>query len=191
MSTDDRDTLNERVARLPADRQVLIEKLLKSRDAAGSAGMTTIPPRDRSKSVPLSYAQQRLWFLDQLGGDEPFYNTDFARRFSSAIDFGALEQAVNEVVRRHESLRTTFDTVDGEPIQVIAPRLHIPLVRIDISELPLMRRESEAVRLALEEARQPFDLRHGPLLRTKLVNLADDDYLLLLTCITSCATPGR
>src|SRR5262249_37212206 len=157
------------------------EKLLKSREANGSAGISTIPPRDRSKSVPLSYAQQRLWFLDQLGGDEPFYNADFARRFSGPIDFGLLEQAINEVVRRHESLRTTFDIVDGEPIQVIAPRLHIPLVRIDISDLPLMRRESAAVQLAIEEARQPFDLRRGPLLRTKLVKLADDDHMLLLT----------
>jgi Condensation domain len=180
MSTNARDTLSDRVARLPADRRALVDKLLKSRQPA-TPNVLAITPRDRSEPAPLSYAQQRLWFLHQLGGGEPFYNIDYARRFSFKIDFAVLEQCINEIVQRHESLRTTFHTVDGEPVQVIAPELKVPMVRIDLSGLPAMRRESEAARLALEEAREPFDLGRGPLLRTKLLQCADDDYVLLLT----------
>jgi amino acid adenylation domain-containing protein len=182
MSSVPHEGLNDRVARLPSERRALIERLLKSRDTASpGTGLTAVPPRDRSKPVPLSYAQQRLWFLHQLGGEEPYYNIDYARRTAAPIDFVMLERAVNEVVRRHESLRTTFASADGEPVQVIAPELTIPLVRIDLSALPAMRRETEAARLALEEARQPFDLERGPLMRTKLVRLADNDHMLLMT----------
>jgi amino acid adenylation domain-containing protein len=181
MSLDVQDTLQDRVARLPADRRMLIEKLLKSRTVANGTGVAPITPRDRSKPALLSYAQQRLWFLHQLGDEGPFYNIDYARRFSSPVNFAVLAQAINEIVRRHESLRTTFQMVEGEPTQLVTPELKIPLLRVDLRELPAMRRESETARLALEEARQPFDLARGPLVRTKLLELADDEYILLLT----------
>jgi amino acid adenylation domain-containing protein len=182
MSTaNDRDVLVDRVARLPADRRELIERLLKSRASTGNGHLVPIAPRSQSGMLPLSYAQQRLWFLHKLAGEEPYYNIDYARRFSITIDFTLLERAINEIVRRHESLRTTIQTVDGEPVQVIAAELEVPIVRVDLSGLQAMRAESEAARLALEEARQPFSLERGPLVRVKVLKLADDDYILLLT----------
>ena len=181
MATKVSESLRDRLARLPADRQALMARLQKSDRSARSNASGAILSRTPGARIPLSYAQQRLWFLAQLGGDEPFYNIDYARRFSFEVNFGVLETAINEIVRRHEALRTTFDEAEGEPLQVIAPALMIPLERIDLSELPAMRRESEAARLAFEEARKPFDLARGPLLRTTLLKLGERDFILLLT----------
>src|SRR5690606_22560108 len=120
---------------------------------------------------PLSYAQQRLWFLDRLVPGNPFYNIDAVLPIRAAISVPLLHQALNQIVRRHEALRTTFAERDGRPVQVIAPSLEIPLPVVDLRTMPPAEREAEAQRLAMEEARTPFDLARGPLIRARLVTL--------------------
>ena len=135
----------------------------------------------REQPLPLSFAQQRLWFLDQLEPGNPLYNTPGALRLKGTLDIAALEQALSEIVRRHETLRTAFDVSQGTPIQIIsAPRpLAIPL--IDLSGLNEIDREREARRLIREEAQHRFDLSHGPLLRATLLRLLEEEHLLLFT----------
>jgi amino acid adenylation domain-containing protein len=133
------------------------------------------------KSYPLSFAQQRLWFLDQLVPGNPFYCESSATRLSFPLDLSAFERSLNEIVRRHESLRTTFRQVDGQPVQVVAPALNMLLQLVDLRSLAEQERETEARRLAREEARRPFDLARGPLVRTTLLRLGEDDYVFLLT----------
>ncbi|RMF31802.1 MAG: amino acid adenylation domain-containing protein, partial [Chloroflexi bacterium] len=140
-----------------------------------------IRPVPRDREIPLSFSQQRLWFLDQLEPNSPLYNIPDAVRITGPLDVGVLEQSLNEIVRRHEVLRTTFAAVDGRPIQVIAPELHLPLPVVDLRGLPKARREEEALRLATEEAQRPFDLARGPLLRALLLRLDEEEHIALLT----------
>jgi amino acid adenylation domain-containing protein len=136
-------------------------------------------PRD--EELPLSFAQQRLWFLDQLEPGSAVYNCPAAVRFSGALNIAALEQGFNEVVRRHETLRTSFSTRSGSPIQVIASSLQVPLPLIDLSGLPAARVAEEIQRLSLLEAQRAFDLSHGALLRTKLLRVSAEEHVVLLT----------
>jgi amino acid adenylation domain-containing protein len=138
-------------------------------------------PISRDTELPLSFAQQRLWFLDQLVPGNPFYNVDTISHLTNALDIDALEQSLNEIVRRHESLRTTFRVVDGEPAQIVAPALKLDFPVIDLGHLPDEEREATVARLAQTEAQRPFNLSEGPLLRASLLRLGEDDYLLLLT----------
>ena len=128
---------------------------------------------------PCSFAQQRLWFFDQLAPGSAFYNIPIAVRLKGALDEAALGRSVSEIIRRHETLRTTFSSQDGRPIQVIAPDHVVPIPVADLQEIPLPERES--MRLADEEARQPFDLCRGPLLRIRLLRLGGTEHVLLLT----------
>jgi amino acid adenylation domain-containing protein len=130
---------------------------------------------------PASFAQQRLWFLDQLELQSAAYNIPASIHLNVALDVEALEQSLNALIERQEVLRTTFVAVDGQPMQVIAPSLKVPLPVVDLSALPEAQREAEALRLANEEAQRPFDLVQGPLLRTTLLKLAAEEYVLLLT----------
>jgi len=130
---------------------------------------------------PLSFAQQRLWFLDELLPSNPFYNINNALRFTHSLDLSAFERALNEIVRRHEALRTTFKVIEGRPVQVVAPHLELMLPVLDLGTLPEAERDREALRVAREEAERPFDLAQGPLIRTRLVRLDENDYLFLLT----------
>ncbi len=140
-----------------------------------------IRPVPRDREIPLSFAQQRLWFLDQLAPNSPLYNIPDAVRITGPLDVGVLERSLNEIVRRHEVLRTTFAAVEGRPIQVIAPELHLPLPIVDLRSLPKARREAEALRLATEEAQRPFDLARGPLIRALLLRLDEEEHIALLT----------
>jgi amino acid adenylation domain-containing protein len=130
---------------------------------------------------PTSFAQQRLWFLHQWQPDTPLYNIARPFRLIGRLDVSALERSVNEIVRRHESLRTSFSIVDGQPVQVVTPALTVTLPVVDLSSIPDVEREAEALRLTSEEARLPFDLSHGPLLRVTLLRLAEQEHRLLLT----------
>jgi len=130
---------------------------------------------------PLSFGQQRLWFIDQLEPGNPAYNISFAIRLEGSLKVTLLERSLNEIVRRHEILRTTFSIVNGQPVQIIAPSLRLILSVVDYQELPELERESEVQRVATQESQQPFDLTHGPLLRAKLVRLGQQKYRLLLT----------
>jgi amino acid adenylation domain-containing protein len=164
---------------LDAQKKALLESMLRSRGISNHPSQI-ISRRTSDADLPLSWAQQRLWFLDQLAPGDPFYNVDAAIRLNFPLDVHALHRAYNEIVRRHEALRTRFITVDGHPVQVIEPSLTIPLPVIDLRTLPQPDRDAEARRLATEEARRPFDLSTGPLIRTTLVQLADADYVLLV-----------
>jgi amino acid adenylation domain-containing protein len=135
---------------------------------------------DSTYLFPVSFAQQRLWFLDQLLPGNPFYNIPAALRLKTRLNVAALRRSLNEIVRRHEALRTCFSVVDGQPVQVIAPVLELELAVADLGGIAEGERESEALRLAGAEAQRPFDLATGPLLRASLLQLADADYVLLL-----------
>jgi acyl carrier protein len=143
-----------------------------------------IPPMrraDRTKRIPLSFAQQRLWFLDQLEPLNPLYNISYVTRMSGQLHIDALEESLRAVVRRHESLRTTFQVMDDEPVQVIAPDLPVKITLLDVSHLPtLEEREAEARRLANEEIRTPFNLEVGPLMRPLLIKIGEDDHAMIL-----------
>ncbi|GGM17167.1 non-ribosomal peptide synthetase [Streptomyces fumigatiscleroticus] len=139
-----------------------------------------IPAAPRGKPVPLSSAQRRLWFLDDLtdGGTE--YNTGVALRLRGPLDTPALRRALDRLAARHDSLRTTFATIDGQGVQLVAPEAVLPLRTADIGQLPDDRRDDAVERLLTEELRRPHDLTTGPLTRALLVRRAPEDHVLLL-----------
>jgi amino acid adenylation domain-containing protein len=141
----------------------------------------TIPHRERAATCPISFAQQRLWLLDQLEPGAPAYNLPTAMRLTGLLNVPALEQSLSEVVRRHEALRTIFPAVEGGPVQVISPAQPLALTVVDLSQLAEAERENQARYIATEEARRPFDLAKGPLLRTALLRLAEQQQILLIT----------
>ncbi|HEV2150062.1 MAG TPA: amino acid adenylation domain-containing protein [Longimicrobiaceae bacterium] len=147
---------------------------------AGTAQLPPVVPVARGQAPPLSFAQERLWFLDRLQPESAFYNVPHALRFSGALDHAALERALGEIVRRHESLRTAFPQVAGEPVQEIAPYDGFTLAVEDLSALDGAEREAQAGRLASEEAARPFDLARGPVFRARLLRLGEEDHVLLL-----------
>jgi amino acid adenylation domain-containing protein/non-ribosomal peptide synthase protein (TIGR01720 family) len=156
---------------------------LAARIERGAAAFDQAPiaPVRRDADLPLSYSQQRLWFLYQLEPESASYNVPEAFRLRGALNARLLERCLNEVVRRHESLRTTFPSVDGIARQMIAPELHVPLEAINLEHIPAEAREAEAVRRASEEAQTIFDLERGPLVRARLLRFAPDDHVALLT----------
>jgi amino acid adenylation domain-containing protein len=131
-------------------------------------------------TYPASFAQQRLWFLDQLEPGAPAYNLVRAFRITGSLDVGALAMAVRTVVGRHESLRTVFEMVDEETRQVVLTDLDIQVPVVDVTHLPPSDRRGAALRIASEEGKKPFDLTHGPLFRTLLVRMERDQHLLVL-----------
>jgi amino acid adenylation domain-containing protein len=135
----------------------------------------------RSGGLPLSFAQQRLWFLHHLAPESPFYNLPGGVRFHGALDLSALAGSFAEAVRRHEPLRSIFAETEREPLQVILPPSAPDLPLVDLAGLPRDRREMEITRLLAEEARRPFDLARGPLLRLALLRAGSREHLLLYT----------
>ncbi|MBV9268914.1 MAG: amino acid adenylation domain-containing protein, partial [Acidobacteriaceae bacterium] len=140
----------------------------------------SLTPQVRGNTAPLSFAQQRLWFLDQLAPGNPFYNVPQRYRLHGKLNRDALQLSIDRVVRRHESLRTTFTQSDSGPVQVIAPDLNIPVQCVDLTHLEESTREMEALRVLEEQAVTPFDLAAGPLLRVLVVKLADDQHEMVL-----------
>jgi amino acid adenylation domain-containing protein len=133
--------------------------------------------------APLSFAQQRLWFLDQLAPGNLFFNVPAAVRLTGDLDMSALQRALAEIVRRHETLRTTFRAEGGVPVQVIAPAEALPdiaLPLVDLTEVTAADREAEALRQAREHIRQPFDLAQGSLLRARLFRLSTTEHIAVL-----------
>ncbi|MGB6563263.1 MAG: condensation domain-containing protein, partial [Candidatus Binataceae bacterium] len=159
--------------------------LAASIDAARRAGQSLqappILPVPRDGDLPLSFAQQRLWFIDQLEPGNSAYNFPAAVRLKGPLNLVALGQSVNEIIKRHEALRTTFTTVDGRPVQVVAPTLTVGLPVVNLQDLTESEREAEVGRLAIEEAQRPFNLARGPLLRVTLLRLGEEEHVGLLT----------
>ncbi len=139
-----------------------------------------VVPVPRDEPLPLSFAQERLWFLDRLQPGSAFYNLASALRLSGALDAPALERALGEVVRRHEALRTTFAQAGGAPVQTIAPYAGFALPIEDLSALDADAREGAVTRRASEEAARAFDLAAGPLFRAVLLRVDRDDHVLLV-----------
>ncbi|MGH7580638.1 MAG: non-ribosomal peptide synthetase, partial [Gemmatimonadales bacterium] len=141
----------------------------------------TIRPRERGETVPLSFAQQRLWFLEQLEPGTHTYNSGRAARLTGPLDTAVLRRSLADIVERHEALRTSFTATDGRPIQVITPALTLPLPIADLSGYGQDEREARTRQLAEEEIRRPFDLTRAPLLRVRLLRLGREDHVLILT----------
>ncbi len=165
---------------LSAAKRALLRLRLHRRLPSTAAGQS-IHRADRGAPLPLSFAQQRLWFLDRLLGNSALYNIPLAYRLKGKLDVEALVTGINEIVRRHEALRTTFVTQQEEPRQIIEASVHIPLSCVDLSAHSAGRKEELSLRLIAEEATDPFDLQRGPLLRAKVVRLSEHDQILMLT----------
>src|SRR5262249_32848610 len=156
-------------------------KIETARSVQG-APTSPILPVPRDQALALSFAQERLWFLDQLDPGSAVYNIPAALRLRGRLDVGVLEASLREIARRHESLRTTFSVAAGPPAQEIAPEESVlAFPGIDLRGLGGAEREGELLRLALGEAGLPFDLTHGPLLRATLLPLAADEHAVFLT----------
>ena len=161
--------VEEQVAHLPlAEKRALLTELLRQEGS-------------KVHVSPLSFAQQRLWFLAQLEPDNPSYNLRQALRLQGELDISALEQTINHIIARHESLRTKFKTVDGQPVQIVSSDHEIDLIFANLEDLPEAERETEARRLAFAEAWSPFDLSHDYPIRATLLRLDKEHHWLLLT----------
>ncbi|HKH48756.1 MAG TPA: amino acid adenylation domain-containing protein, partial [Thermoanaerobaculia bacterium] len=172
--------LAARIAGLPEEKRRLLERMLRAEQVEISRSLI-LPRKDAAEPARLSFAQERLWFLDQLEPGSPLYNMPTALRLQGILDVGVLARTLGEVVRRHETLRTSFrETAEG-PVQVIAPARPRPLPVVDLAGLPEPRRRAESSRLAAEEALRPFDLSRGPLLRAALLRLGGEDHVALFT----------
>ncbi|HEX2080479.1 MAG TPA: amino acid adenylation domain-containing protein, partial [Longimicrobium sp.] len=166
------------------ERSVLSElaaEIERLRGTGAAAGDGAIAPAAREGDLPVTFAQERLWFVDALDPGSPVYAIPFLYGITGPLDHDALRRALTELVRRHEPLRTTLPAVDGVPVQRIAPPpADFDLPVADLRHLPGDERRAEAGRLAAEARRHRFDLARGPLFRASLVHVADDEHLLLL-----------
>ena len=159
----------------------LAEYIEATRNGGVTRESRPIEPTPHGGPLPLSFSQEALWFLDQLTPGQPTFNVTAALRINGPLDHRALERSVNQLVRRHESLRTSFIASGGTPQQVVDQYVSLSLDTADLTELPLGLRENEAQRRALDESRRPFDLTRGPLARVSLLRLGDADHAVLLT----------
>ncbi len=163
-----------------ADLAVEVEAIAGlSREAP--AGVPQLRPIPRDGELPLSFSQLRQWFLVQLEPEATLYNLPLTLRLVGPLAVAPLERSLDEIVRRHESLRSTYSVVGGRPVQVIAPELALPLPRLDLGGLPADEREAESRRLIQAEGEHPFDLTRGPLLHASLLRLAAEEHFLLVT----------
>ncbi|MGP1384065.1 MAG: amino acid adenylation domain-containing protein [Thainema sp.] len=162
------------------EQEFLAEPLSEPLNAAQSNSLV-IQPAGRMQPLPLSFAQERLWVLDQLQPGDPSYNISTAVELTGDLNLLALEQSLNIVIQRHESLRTTFVMVDGSPVQAIASELFISINYTDLSELPPEQQSFTVQQLIQSEACQPFDLAQGPLLRAQLLCLGKSKHILLFS----------
>jgi Condensation domain len=163
----------------PAKRALLVKAIQK--EALLSRKSEVIGRRPEQNTAPLSFAQQRLLFIDHLFPGTPGYNIPAGVRLLGPLQAAALERSFQEEVNRHDALRTVFGFVNGEPRQQISPAVSVRLPLVDLNVLPDSQRESAARELAQREARRPFQLDRGPLVRLSLLRLSEDDHIALLT----------
>lgn len=171
---------SERIKNLSAKEFEQFIRQLGEKKGNASQNSIGLRPRESNICAP-SFAQQRLWFLEQLMPNNPSYNVPAAIRLEGRLDVAALQRSFNEIVRRHEVLRTTFAVVEGLPVQVISEALSLSLPVVNLMELLERReRETQAQQLAGEDAQAPFDLACGPLVRMALLRLGEEEHILLL-----------
>lgn len=149
--------------------------------AKGSQAVQRIERRKLAGSPPLSFAQEQLWFLDQLAPGSPVYNMGDVVNFHGKYNAEAMHRAIQELVRRHEILRTSFSHSGGQAVQMISPEVNLPLAELDLSSLSEQERQQEWTRVVREQERKPFDLSRAPLLRATVVHLSAQEHRLLLT----------
>ena len=175
--------LSDRIAALTPEQRAVFE-LLRKKSAPKKPAPAAPPPisrRDEAGPAPLSFDQERLWFLGQLDPESAAYNIDTAIRMKGTLDVPVLQATLSEIVRRHEAWRTVFPAVDGRPVQVALPPRPVELPLVDLSELSPAEREARVLEVAHEEARTPMDLAAGPLVRVRLLRLAADEHICLMT----------
>src|SRR6266853_3211515 len=174
------ETIAQQLAGLSPAKRALLELRLMKKHAAGTA-KRVIPRRANREVAPLSYNQQGLWVLNQLMPGTSLYHTPMAVRLTGILNVPALKRSLNSIVARHDALRTTFTTSEGTPSQVIASEALLELPLIDLSGERDTERERAAQRLLQHEARRPFDLSQGPLVRSILLRLSEQEHILLVT----------
>jgi surfactin family lipopeptide synthetase A len=164
-------------------KRLLLKKYLRGDVLKTADDALRIRPRPLGQLAPLSLTQEQVWLRAQKSADlPPFYNDSITIHRHGTLDPRILEQSFTEIIRRHEAWRTTFDVVDGQPVQIIhPPPAAVPVARVNLQEMPSLEREAEALRLATENARRIFDLKKGPLMRAKLITLTEDEHRLALT----------
>jgi Condensation domain len=158
-----------------------IAKVIELERSIGPSPQSQIRPVSRNQELPLSYAQQRLWFLDKLTPGSSLYNLPAAVRFTGPMNVPALENSISEIIRRHEVLRTRFVEVGERCIQIAAEPEPMTLAIKDLSQLPHEEREAQSSKLAEEEALRPFDLARGPHLRGELLTIGEEDHVVPFT----------
>ncbi|HKH45198.1 MAG TPA: amino acid adenylation domain-containing protein, partial [Thermoanaerobaculia bacterium] len=173
--------LADNLAGLTPEQRALLMLRMRQRSAQRSEGEPALAPVPRGGEIPLSFAQQRLWFLDQWQPRNPAWNIPAACRLTGRLDLAALRWAFDEIVRRHESLRTRFATIEGRPVQVVAPPEPLSPPLLDLSGLPEALRDAEVQRLAAEERVRPFDLVRDRLVRAALVRCGPGEHVSLVT----------
>lgn len=176
-----KDTLTPELLAELRDRKTEILGFLKTASLAAAPNAIAIPIIPRTGDLPLSIAQERLWYHHQFEPDSSLNNIITAFHLKGKLDIDLLDKAQHEIVQRHEILRTTFPKVDGKPTVAIAPRWNLNIPVEDLQSISADKREEEAHRRAIAESRRPYDLEKGPLLRLRLLQLAPDDYRLVLT----------
>jgi amino acid adenylation domain-containing protein len=174
-----KQTMNPELLQQLRDRKAEILAALQTTNTATQSSPISLTPH--REKLPLSFAQQRLWFLDRLEPNLATYNISTAYKLTGALNQSALECSLQEIAQRHESLRTNFGEQNGEPFQIISSETHFTLLLIPLDALPEESREEEVRRLAQAEAQQPFNLETEPLWRAKLLRLSDSEHVLLLT----------
>src|SRR5688572_6089496 len=175
----DSKSITERLASLSPAKRALLEQRLKGKGLEALAGQT-IPLRVSQEFAPLSFAQQRLWFLNQLEPESPAYNEPKALRLTGDLDVESLEKALNHIIGRHEVLRTNIVSVDDNPIQRIADPRTIELPLMDLRGGAAQDRDVEARRLINEAIHRPFDLSRDLMLRVLLLRLEDQQHILVM-----------
>ncbi|QMS92037.1 amino acid adenylation domain-containing protein [Nostoc edaphicum CCNP1411] len=175
-----KDEILKRRSKLSLAQQELLKKRLRG-EVDSHSQLEVITKRSQISPAPLSFAQQRLWFLQQLDPDNPYYCELACVQLVGALNVDALERSLNEIVRRHEALRTTFEILEEQAIQVIHPTVTVTLQLVNLLSMPEADRHAEVERLTTEIAEKPFDLVTGPLLQVMLLQTGVEEYLLLFT----------
>jgi amino acid adenylation domain-containing protein len=174
-----KDTLSSDMLAQVKEHKAAIVQFLSQVNQGSKQQLPAIVKIDRNGSLPLSFGQQRLWYLHQFEPESSSNNMPVVVRFTGSLNIAVLEQSLKAVVCRHEVLRTAFPSVDGQPTQVIAPDFDLQLPMVDLRQIPSEQRDAEALRIATKEARNPFDLANGPILRFLLLQLSNEEHLLL------------